>query len=38
MENGIFVESGSTEKIFEKPENPYTQKLISSIPGHKAKK
>ncbi len=38
MENGIFVESGSTEKIFEEPENPYTQKLISSIPGHKAKK
>ncbi len=35
MENGIFVESGETKQIFEKPVNPYTQKLISSIPGHK---
>lgn len=38
MENGIFVESGPTKQIFEKPAQPYTQKLISSIPGHKSKR
>ncbi len=38
MENGVFVESGATKQIFEKPNNPYTQKLISSIPGHKKAK
>ncbi|MBM3721644.1 MAG: ABC transporter ATP-binding protein [Actinobacteria bacterium] len=32
MESGIFVESGATQDIFHKPANPYTQKLISSIP------
>jgi len=37
MENGVFVESGETKDIFEKPKNPYTQKLISSIPGHSIK-
>ena len=37
MENGVFVESGETNDIFEKPKNPYTQKLISSIPGHSIK-
>jgi peptide/nickel transport system ATP-binding protein len=35
MENGIFVETGLTSQIFEKPQMEYTQKLISSIPGHK---
>jgi len=32
MESGIFVESGITKDIFHKPANPYTQKLIASIP------
>jgi ABC-type glutathione transport system ATPase component len=32
MQNGEFVESGSSTKIFENPSNAYTQKLIASIP------
>ena len=32
MESGVFVESGATSDIFHKPQNPYTQKLIASIP------
>jgi ABC-type dipeptide/oligopeptide/nickel transport system ATPase component len=32
MQNGEFVETGSSSKIFESPSNAYTQKLISSIP------
>jgi ABC-type dipeptide/oligopeptide/nickel transport system ATPase component len=32
MENGVFVESGNTQDIFNKPEERYTQKLIASIP------
>jgi ABC-type dipeptide/oligopeptide/nickel transport system ATPase component len=32
MQNGEFVESGSSTKIFENPSNTYTQKLIASIP------
>jgi ABC-type glutathione transport system ATPase component len=32
MQNGEFVESGSSAQIFEKPTNSYTQKLIASIP------
>lgn len=38
MESGVFVESGSTSNIFDDPQEPYTQKLISSIPGHKTRK
>jgi len=32
MQNGEFVETGSSTKIFENPSNAYTQKLIASIP------
>lgn len=32
MQNGKIVEYGKPEKIMDSPENPYTQKLISSIP------
>jgi peptide/nickel transport system ATP-binding protein len=32
MQNGEFVETGSSSKIFENPSNEYTQKLIASIP------
>ncbi len=32
MEKGKIVESGTPDKIFESPEHPYTQKLISAIP------
>ena len=38
MESGVFVESGITADIFDNPQEPYTQKLISSIPGHKTRK
>jgi ABC-type glutathione transport system ATPase component len=38
MESGVFVESGPTSNIFDSPQEPYTQKLISSIPGHKTRK
>ncbi|MEI9906765.1 MAG: hypothetical protein WDO06_01650 [Actinomycetota bacterium] len=33
MKDGIFVESGKTEDIFNNPQEEYTKKLISSIPG-----
>lgn len=34
MESGNFVEAGDTAQIFSNPQMEYTQKLISSIPGH----
>lgn len=34
MESGNFVETGDTAQIFSDPQMAYTQKLISSIPGH----
>ena len=33
MKDGVFVESGKTEEIFDDPKEEYTQKLIASIPG-----
>ena len=33
MKNGEIVESGLTEKIFENPENSYTEGLLNSRPG-----
>lgn len=32
MESGIFVETGKAMDIFNNPKNPYTQRLIASIP------
>jgi peptide/nickel transport system ATP-binding protein len=32
MNGGEIVEQGAAEKIYHHPENPYTQKLIASIP------
>ncbi|MFA5780222.1 MAG: ATP-binding cassette domain-containing protein [Elusimicrobiota bacterium] len=32
MQNGKIVEYGQSEKIMNRPENPYTKKLISAIP------
>jgi len=37
MQNGEFVESGSSSQIFSSPANPYTQKLIASIPSARKK-
>jgi ABC-type oligopeptide transport system ATPase subunit len=34
MKDGKFIESGKSEEIFNNPKELYTQKLISSIPGH----
>jgi ABC-type glutathione transport system ATPase component len=33
MKDGVFVESGKTEDIFNSPKEEYTKKLIASIPG-----
>jgi ABC-type glutathione transport system ATPase component len=33
MKNGVFVESGDTEEIFNNPQQPCTQELLASIPG-----
>lgn len=32
MHNGKIVESGSTDAVFNHPEDPYTKRLLSSIP------
>jgi len=32
MQNGKIIEYGQSEKIMNSPENPYTQRLVSSIP------
>ncbi|WP_377299246.1 ABC transporter ATP-binding protein [Rhizobium sp. SGZ-381] len=32
MEKGRIVEAGSTEDILERPQHPYTRKLLSSLP------
>lgn len=36
MKKGDVVEEGDTVQVFDHPVNPYTQLLISSIPGHNA--
>jgi peptide/nickel transport system ATP-binding protein len=32
MEKGVIVEKGTTEDILQKPQHPYTKKLLSSLP------
>jgi peptide/nickel transport system ATP-binding protein len=33
LQHGRVVESGSAEDIFQRPQHPYTQELLSAIPG-----
>jgi len=36
MRGGRIVESGSAERIFTRPENPYTKLLLDSVPGKRS--
>ena len=33
MKDGVIVEQGSTADIFARPQHPYTQALLASVPG-----
>jgi len=37
MKDGVFVESGETEKLFNDPQEEYTKLLLASIPGELGK-
>ena len=32
MKDGVIVETGTTEEIFENPQHPYTLKLLNALP------
>jgi peptide/nickel transport system ATP-binding protein len=32
MKDGRVVESGSASEVFERPEHPYTQRLLTALP------
>jgi ABC-type dipeptide/oligopeptide/nickel transport system ATPase component len=32
MQNGLIVEEGGAEELFDNPQHPYTQKLLASTP------
>jgi ABC-type glutathione transport system ATPase component len=36
MKDGVIVDSGSTRKLFERPEHEYTKRLIEAVPGKSA--
>ena len=35
MHKGVLVETGPTEQVISDPQDPYTQKLISAVPGQR---
>jgi ABC-type glutathione transport system ATPase component len=37
MKDGVFVESGDTETVFNDPQEEYTKMLLASIPGELGK-
>ncbi len=37
MKDGVFVEEGETEKVFNDPQVEYTKQLLASIPGELGK-
>lgn len=37
MQNGRLVEAATSEEIFTNPRDPYTRKLLASIPGNELK-
>ena len=32
MERGRFVDQGETADVFERPESPYTRRLLAAVP------
>jgi len=35
MKAGEIVESGPTERVFQRPDHPYTKLLLDSVPGRR---
>jgi peptide/nickel transport system ATP-binding protein len=37
MKNGVVREEGNTDDIFQSPQDPYTQRLVASVPAFVAR-